>query len=296
MVFGSTTTQVVEEANIRGLDIDKTVKGFALVEYIFKSAVTVSSISADSIRWYQETAADPTANTALGLKVANKATYALPFTLEHSWTRNTSYVKEYMAEGTISEMDIMSADIDVLARTLLRLTRAVVKQVDTDIYNVITENQSASNINTVASTAAWDAASGQDPIEDILDAMRTIEQNNYSTSNLEIWLSPLDKKNLLTWLITTKGASIPRFASDKVESGVIMEFLGAKLRVSPNVVADSAVVLNPKQACTFKQHTDTTSRIIEEPGISKKIRVWERGIALLTDPKAVCLITNTQTA
>ena len=51
----------VETNDIRGLDIDKLVKGFALTEYIFKSMVTVSSTSGDAIRWYQETAADLTA-------------------------------------------------------------------------------------------------------------------------------------------------------------------------------------------------------------------------------------------
>jgi len=283
----------VEMQDIRGLDIDKAVKGFALTEYIFKNAVTVVNTSADHIRWYQETAADLTATAPM--RVANKATLALPTELEVSWTRNTSYVKEYMAQGTISEMDIKSADIDVLARTLLRLTRAVVKQVDTDIYNVASESQTAVNINSVTSNAAWDAASGQDPIEDILEAMQKIEEADYETSGLEIWLSPKDKKSLLTWLISTKGASIPQFASEKVENGVLMTFLGAKVRVSPNVVADSALVLNPKKAVTYRQFTDTTSKIIENPGLNKMIRVWARGIATLTDPKAVTIITNTQT-
>jgi len=57
----------VEMADIRSLDLDKTVKGFALVNYIFKSAITNSTTTADHIRWYQETAADltPTAPTVI---------------------------------------------------------------------------------------------------------------------------------------------------------------------------------------------------------------------------------------
>ena len=50
----------VEKQYIRTLDIDKIVKRFALTRYIFKNLVTVSSTNGDSIRWYQETAADLT--------------------------------------------------------------------------------------------------------------------------------------------------------------------------------------------------------------------------------------------
>jgi hypothetical protein len=36
-----------------------------------------------------------------------------------------------------------------------------------------------------------------------------------------------------------------------------------------------------------------TSVVVAEPGIGRKIRVWEEGEALLTDPKSVHLITDT---
>ena len=38
-----------------------------------------------------------------------------------------------------------------------------------------------------------------------------------------------------------------------------------------------------------------TSVVIDDPGIGKKIRVWEEGVALLTDPKSAHLITDTIT-
>ena len=111
--------ETVEMAEIRGLDIDKVVKGFALQEYIFKNDCTVSSMSGDSVRWYQETAADLTATAPAA--VANISPLSTFATLEASWTRNTSYVKKFAAEGFLSMEDIKSTDIDVLARTLLRL-------------------------------------------------------------------------------------------------------------------------------------------------------------------------------
>jgi len=281
----------VEQQDIRGLDIDKAVKGFALEEFKFKSLCTISSTSADHIRWYQETSADLTATTPMA--VANAAMLSdFPY-LEVTWTRNTSYVKKYAAEGFISMEDMKSSDIDVVARTLLRLTRAVVKQVDNDIWDVITESQSATNINSVAATGTWGAASGQDPIEDVLDALRTIEIQSYDSSSAVLLVSPQGHKDLMTWLISTKGVNLGNFAGSLAQQGNLRSILGHSIIVSNNVTATFAAVVIPQQAATWKSHTNTTSRAIEDAGIGTKFRVWELGITLLTDPKAVCLITGT---
>jgi len=283
--------------DIRGLDIDKMVKGFALINYIFKNDCMVSSTSADSIRWYQETSADLTATSPSDIEHAPGAT---PETLEVSWTRNTSYVREYMAESTISEMDVRSADIDVLARTLLRLTRAVVKKVDQRIYNVITESDSPSTIQTFATTAVggdqWDAASyAGNPIKDILHAKYLLENQGYDGNRAVLYLHPLDARNLMDWLIAGKGSNFPSFSSDKVQSGTLMQLLGVTIKVSTNVTSDNAVMVIPQTSCTWKTHTDTTSRVIEDPGLNRKVRVYERGEAILTDPNAVVYISDLQT-
>lgn len=283
----------VGQADIRGLDIDKTLKGFALTEFVFKNKLcTVSSMSGDQVRWYQETSTDLTATTPS--RVANMASGARFAHLEHSWTRNTSYYKKYGAECFITMEDMKGSDIDVYARTLLRLTRAVAKQVDTDIWNVITENQTAVNINSVTSTAAWDAASGQNPVEDILEALQKIEEAGYDTTNAKIVVSPKDKKSLLTWLITTNGDKATQYSSDLLRGGEITRLLGKELIVNVNVTADYAAVVVPG-AATWKSFTSLTSAEIEEKGIGSTIRVWEHGITLLTDPKMVTLISNTAT-
>jgi hypothetical protein len=288
----------VEMQDIRGLDIDKAVKGFALVEYIFKSDCLGSSTSGDSIRWYQETSADLTATSPQA--ISNVSPLSTFPTLEVTWTRNTSYVKKYAAEGFLSMEDMKSADIDVLARTLLRLTRAVVKQVDTRIFNVLTESLSPVNIQTFATTAVggdqWDAASyAGNPIKDLLHAKYLIENQGYDATNLVCYLNPLDARNLIDWLIAGKGSSIPQFASEKVRTGVLMNLLGITIKISNNVTADNAVVFKPQTACTWKTMQDTTARVIEEAGIGSRVRVWEIGEAILTDPKAVVLITDLET-
>ena len=281
----------VEQQSIRGLDIDKTVKGFALIDYTFKNECTVSATGVDTIRWYQETSTDLTATAPQ--QVANISPLSTFPTLEPTWTRQTSYMRKYAAEGFISMEDIKSADIDVVARTLHKLTRAVVKQVDTRIWNVLTQSvERAAGTWTINLTdsAGWSGATAF--LTDVLNAKKLIEDNNYSTTNARLLISPTNNKDMLMYLISTKGSSIPSYASARIQDGVVMNILGVDVVVSNNVEASGAALVVPQRACTWKNYQDTTSVAIQEPGIGTEFRVWEIGEAYLTDPKAVCFISG----
>ena len=287
------------QADIRGIDIDKLAKGFADEELVLKKYVTNSTTSAREIRWYQKTSGflDSTDTTGItASQIANVAEGTRPFVVQQSWTRNTSYVRKYFVESPwISDEDIKDSDIDVLTTNVRDLTRAVGYQVENRIWDVLTESRTVVNINTNATTAAWDAGSGQDPIEDIMEAKMNIREDGYNPEGGVLAINPYDYKSLVTWLISTKGSSIPGFSSARIEDGVVMELLGLKVVVSTIVTTDYALVFVPQRAATWKAFTPITARVIEEVGIGKKIRIWEEGEAILTDPKACNLITNTKT-
>jgi hypothetical protein len=287
------------QAEIRGLDIQKLAVAYEQETSIFKKFVRNASTNAREIRWYQKTDGilDSTDTTGItSSSIANTASKARPVVIERSWTRQTSYVKKYMAESPwFADEDIKDSDVDLLAGNMQDIVEGVQYQIDRRIYNVLTENDTPSNINTNASTAAWDAASGQDPIEDIMEAIQNIRTNtNKDVRNGYLFLSPKDHKSLIVWLITTKGSSIPSFASQRVSDGVVMEILGLKVVVTDNVTADKALVCVPDKACVWKSFTPITTAILKEPGIGVKVRVWEEGEAILERPKYVNLITNTQ--
>ena len=283
------------EAAIRGLDIDKLAKGFADEENQFKKVCAVSKTAAREVRFYRKTSGfldsvDTTAITAS--QIANVSERSRPVVVEQTWTRVTKYVRKYFVESPlISEEDIRDSDVDVLATNVRDLVRAVARQVDKRIYDVITTD----NGNTNASTAAWDAASGQDPIEDLMEAKQLIREDGYDPEGAFLLLSPKDHKSLLTWLISTKGSSIPSFSSERVKDGVVMELLGLRVLVSANVDADEAAVVVPQRCMSWKAFTPLTSAVITDPGIGKKIRCWEEGEAIMTDTNACCIITNTAT-
>lgn len=285
----------VEQNDIRGLDVDTLLKGFALIDYTFKKFCSPSSTSSDAFRWYSETSADLTATSPANIE---KMPLSTPATLDPSWTRNTGYIREYMAESVISEMDYKSAEIDAMARMLLRLKRAVDKKVDAHIWNVATENVTPVNIQTFATTAVggnnWNAASyAGNPIKDILRCKTLVNLQGY-TGTYKLILHPYDVETLTDWLITGKGSSIPAFSSDQVKTGAVMNILGVDIVSSPNATEDYGLFLVDKKAVSWKTHTAQTATTIVDEGISRKIRVWERGEAFITDPKAIVLITDLQ--
>lgn len=283
-------------ADIRGIDIDKLAKGFADEQNIFKKFCTVTSTSAREIRWYQKTAGflDSTDTTAItASQIDNMAFKALPVVVEQSWTRNTSHVKKYFVESpTISTEDIKDCDIDILATNIRDLTRAVERRVDARIYTVIS---TASGVQTGAATDEWDVPATCDPIKDILTMKQALRAYGYDPEGAVLALNSIEHRNLLTWLINVKGSSIPAFSSDKVQTGVVMELLGCKIVVSENATTDQAVLFVPQQSCTWKSFVPITATTIEDPGIGTKIRVWEEGEAICTDPKSVYVLTNTAT-
>lgn len=285
------------QALIRGIDIDKVSKDLFEEASIFKSEVTTVSTSAREIRWYQKTSGILT--IAAPGKIGGIAPGARPFVLEQSWTRNTSYVKKYFLESPVINMeDESDSDVMVFMQNAQDIVEAVAFDLDSDIWNVATENQSPSNINSVTSTAAWDAGSGQDPYEDIAEAEQLIrEQTKRPARNLTLYVSAKGYKDLKVWLVSTKGSNIPGFTSQLVENGSLVMFDGKRVVVSENVTADYAAVADLKMAVEYKEFMPITTRIIdggELTGIGRKVRCWTHGIALLVKPKYVSLISNTE--
>lgn len=283
------------QADLRGIQIDKVSKDMFEEALIFKKEVKNESTASREIRWYQKTSGYLTATAEA--KISPIAYGARPFVLEQSWTRNTSYVKKYMLDSPMINMeDESDSDVQVFLNNAEDLTAAVANDLDGDIWNEVSENQTATNINGVTATAAWDAASGQDPYEDIAQAEQEIrEQTKRFPRDLALYVSAKGYKDLKVWLVSVKGSSIPGFSSQLVSNGTLLMFDGKRVVVSENVTADYAMVASLSQAAIYKEFKSLTTVFIEEKGIGRKIRVWTHGITLLVRPKYVALISNTET-
>lgn len=282
-------------AEIRGIDIDKMAKGFADEQNVFKKFLNNVSTSAREIRWYQKTSGflDSTDTTAItASQIANTSFRSRPVVVEQSWTRQTSYVRKYFVESPlISEEDIKDCDVDILATNVRDLTRAVERQVDARIYTVLTDS---AGVQTAGATAVWDVTANAKPDVDILEMKRALREYGYNPEGAVIAMNAYDNKWLIAWILS-KGAQVPNVSSELMKSGVVLELLNCKIVVSENVPADELAMFIPQVSATWKSFMPITAVTIKDEGIGQKIRIWEEGEAICTDPKSVYVLTNTKT-
>jgi len=293
------------QADIRGLDVDKTAKGFADEDNVFKRFVINSTTTAREIRWYQKTSGFLDSTDTSGItksKIQNMGSKARPFSVEQTWTRQTSYVKNFIVESPwLTDDDVRDTDIDILRTNIRDLVRAIERKVDLRIFSVINEAAAATptipnptNVNTTAATQdGWDDEVTGNPIKDLLTAKRKIRQSGYDPEGAICSMNSIEHENLVNFLITVKGSSIPQFSSARVVDGVVLELVGLNVVVTENQTTDYVTVWVPTVACTWKAFTRITAVTILEKLIGTKIRVREQGEAILTDPKAVHVTTDT---
>lgn len=287
---------VAKEAAIRGIDIDKLAKGFADEALVVRQYLTNSTTSAREIRWYQKTAGyvGPATTTTITSNLLENTDFgAMPVVAEQSWTRNTSYVKKFFVTSPLFTIeDIKDSDPDIIATHIRDLVRAVERRIEKRIYDVITESDTPSTIQTIAITDEWDDTTNGIPISNMLQAKEYLQNYGYEANGAIFLMRPDVNRFLLNYLIAVKGSSIPNFSSEKVKDGVVMEVLGLKCVVSTIVSSDKAVVFVPQRAATWKEFMPVSAVKVEDPGIGLTIRVWSEGECLLTDPKAVVFFSN----
>lgn len=286
------------QADIRGIDINKLVEGFADVDIILKNYVRVVKTSAREIRWYQKTSGTGSSNylsspttTAVTTDMIETSSKALPVVIENSYTRNTSYVKKFFASSPLLSIeDLNDSDPDIWGDIIRDAARAVNKKVDARILTVL----DAAGCGTGAAAGnGWNVDADADPIYDFLIAIESIESYGYNAGDLVAYMNPAEKKWLLRWVISVKGSSIPEFSSAKAESGEIMTLLGVKIVSDPNRPTDTVTIFSPSQAVIWREFMPTTSAIVDEPGVGKTVRIWCEGEAIRPNPYAVYKLTDT---
>ena len=279
------------EQDLRAEHFEAMVKGFALQEFRMKQVVSVSSSNAWIEHYYRETAAELTGGTGSAVRGVPRLA-AFPYG-EVSWTKVSAYIEKYGMEGVISWEDAMLNNIDTVARTLLRVSRAVANAVDAQIYSVLEDN--AGNSVAIAAGSEWDSATvaNRDPIQDLLNAKRELYEDNFDPDGNETFLivSPADYAKMLG---NSKVVNNPSFkAADVVHNGVVAQLVGLKIIVFNGVTADKALVAIAKECGTWKQAAPLTVFSEADKGIKWTIRAYEMGVCQATTPDACVTITNT---
>ena len=112
-------------------NISNVVTGFALQEYMFKQLTMMTSSSSEEEIYFAETSTELTGGTGSAIEGIPKNAQ-FPF-LEPTWTRKKGRMKKHGGETWISWETKKTANIDIMARSLLRIARAIAKSVDDEI-------------------------------------------------------------------------------------------------------------------------------------------------------------------
>ena len=290
---------VAGDLSLRAEFIDKTIKAIALREYVLKDLCTVESSNAWTESYFRETNSDPTNITTGGgatTKVNTVPRYGPFGNAEVAWTKVSGTNNKYGAEGIISYEDELMSNISIIQRTLLRVARAPVLAIDSDIAASMLAN--AGNVVTIAAGNEWDSATiaNRNPIKDILDAIQLIRADNLNAlgGNGYLCLNGTDYTNLIS---NSQVVNNPTFKSGVLENGVVGELCGLKIKVTESLefgTPDKAYVVIAKEAMTWKTVVPLTTMTIENAGISKTVRAWELGQVQMVVPNAVARIDNTR--
>ena len=254
----------VGEQNLRAQFFDKMIKQIAPRLYKFKQAVSIESTSAWKNFFYREATdilSGGTGNTTKGIPRGAEFPQAVV-----TWERVQTVIVKYGLENTIAWEDLISNEIDVQRRTLIKITEGVVKAVDDEIWDVLTESQSPSNIQSVTITSRFEwGTAGAAIFDNIGAAKRLLGVANYPTTGLMCFISPQGQQDIDNY-IYEKGAQAPTVGAEALKNGSIGRINGVDFIVSNSVTASFALVVVPKRVGTGKQlvglSTDTNERIL----------------------------------
>ena len=278
------------EQDLRAENFSRIVKGFALQEYKMKQLCMIESSSAWTETYYAETAADLVGKdtTASGTVSGVPRLANFPYG-EVTWTKTSGRNVKHAMEGVLSWEDVKTNNIPMIARTLLRIARAVSKSVDGTIAASILANAG----NTQAANATWDNAviADRDPIQDILDGKALIAIDNYNPDkNGFLLVHPTGYAHLLG---NANIRNAGQFYTDSVtRNGVVGSLLGLTVVSSNSITDGGAQIVIAKEACTWKSVVGLTVKTIEDPGIKHTIRAWEVGQIQVVNADAICKITG----
>jgi hypothetical protein len=294
------------QADIRGIDINKLATGFA-EEFPtpLKSLIRQSKTTSREIRWWKKTAGFlDTASTSdmTASRIGYQAEGSIPEVVQQTMTRQTSYVKIFKANSqAISEEDRKDSDPDIYGAHVRDVVRAVQRQTEQRVYDVIGEASTSgtpnpSNVPSGAATAdGWDDTSTGNPLDDINKGIESIKSYSYDTSNIYICMNQAEERHLKNYVINVKGSSIPAYSSDQVTKSNVMEILGCKVIVSPLFTTDYVLMIT-KAMAVWKSFMPLSSKeVYDEVTGTYKIVAKESGECLLENPNAGYWITDTIT-
>lgn len=276
-------------------DVDAMVKQIAAQTYKFKQAVSIVGTDSLDNTFFRE---DPTVLTGSGTANIKGVPFGATIPTAHpKWERLSSRVLAFKIEDNIAWEIMKGSVIDMQARTIIKLTAAVVKTVDDYIYDQLSQSNNFAQSLEIQSYSIsldkyWNGASAA-IVKDLGAARRLIGQKFYDNTNTLTFVSSRDMQSINDF-IHNKGAQYEKLGEEAAVNGRILRLAGTTLVENQSTTASYALMVTPKICATYKEFVPLTTVTIEDPLKSWTVRVAEEGVVERTDPLAIVVIRGTQ--
>lgn len=278
------------DQDLRAEEIDAVVKNYALEQFTGRQICSIVSTSSEKNTYYQETDSDITQMTTTGISDTGftNSQGAIFEHVNHSWTETAERVKIHGATHTMDWTVWKLSAIDVKARMLERVARAIVMSEDDAIYTEL-----ATTTNTAAAVQTWDNAteSLQQPLKDILIARSALKLNNWTTSsNLKMIIHPTNLMELLNNPVIRNAG---QFYTDGVTRNGVVGKIADFTIIESNAMTENTVLFCISQtAMTLYEAQGIKTKITEEEGETLTIKAFNMNVPVLINNNAAYKLTG----
>ncbi len=285
------------EADNRKQVWEKDIKGFAKKRYVMRELVMIETTNAWHNSYYSKTAASLTGGEFHAIEgIPPGANFP---SVIRGTTLATARILQHGGEGVIYWQAILTSNIRLQAETISDVTDAVVFSVDNKIYNTLSRNDTPGGIlNTVAITAGYewdsDTVQNRDPVFDLLRCIEAIQTDRYPILTSGRGFAAMNEATFTYLMSNSKVMNHPTWkqAAGIIKNGLLAGLVGLKIYVTPVVTNDKVLVGVAKTCGTWKIAQPLTVDVIIDAQKKYTIRASEIGVGQLTDPEAICLLTN----
>jgi len=269
---------------------------------IWENYTTKTPCDALSVLWYQEAYIDiETVNdTALSAPIDSKlkrpafrAGGSLFATTKYDTIEQKNAALYQLAlQGSVTEEAVKyTSMLQPILRMQTKLANSMASEVNRLIMNTMTENWTPSLTQTLTASTAWNNTANDSIVPDILDAVEKIEDlSGYNYKADMVGVSKQTYFDIRKWAaLNDYELSYENFRGETK----VPTIEGLKLVVSNHIKRDTAIVMDNKVACTvFESQPVMTDTYFNKPTREYNFQIMKTFYPALTDPKAICTITN----
>ena len=274
------------EDKLRAISYDKAVKQLAQYAYKMKQLVSVVSSGSWKNYFFREQTNVPEGQSGNAIKGIPRGADFPNAVL--SWETISSRIEKYGLSGKIDHEDIISGEIDMRNRTILRIAEGVAKAVDQEIYTVVSTD---SGIQTGTLQGGYWNQTSAAIIKDLARMKAQVKAYYDNAKDFVLVIHPNAEPHVLHY-IYEKGAQATT-AGQMAFNGQIGDPAGVNIITASVIPSSYALFCTPKTFATWKALMPLQTATKTEAFIGDTITACEYGVTEVHEPKQVVLLNIT---